>query len=371
MSRDTPLRGRDAWFLEGYAEEDRGLVRTPVRPLPFRVGRRPELGLTLPSVSVSQEHAEIFAEGACLWVRDLGSTNGTFLNRQRVQGAAPLEEGDILHFADREFRLVRDSVPVETSGSGTVELRQIDLPRRLAGSTRELRLLIETRAILPLFQPIVRLADGQVAAYETLCRGAFEGLPEQPAELFALAASVGLDQELSRAVRQAAAGAARSLATAARLFFNTHPGELGEPAALLASLEALGHLVPLPAIVLEIHEGAVTDLGAMRELRRALSHRGIGLAYDDFGAGQARLVELAEVPPDYLKFDIALIRELDRATGGRRRMLASLVEMARELGIVSLAEGIERPAEAAAARDLGFELAQGYLFGRPEPAPAG
>jgi EAL domain-containing protein (putative c-di-GMP-specific phosphodiesterase class I) len=261
-------------------------------------------------------------------------------------------------------------VSAEAVVSGTLELRQIDLPRRLAGSTRELKLLMETRAILPLFQPIVRLAQGgEVAAYETLGRGALEGLPEQPGELFALAASVGLERELSQTFRLASARAALAFAGSPRFFFNTHRSELKSPEDLLASVETLAEIVPPASIVLEIHEGAVTDLGGMREVRRTLARSGIGLAYDDFGAGQARLVELAEVPPDYLKFDIALIRELDRATAARRRMLASLVEMARELGIVSLAEGIERAAEATVARDLGFELAQGFLFGRPAPAP--
>ena len=67
----------------------------------------------------------------------------------------------------------------------------------------------------------------------------------------------------------------------------------------------------------------------------------IGLAYDDFGAGQARLVELVDVPPDYLKFDMRLVQNLDSASLERQRMLASLVKMVHDLGITPLAEGIE------------------------------
>ena len=93
--------------------------------------------------------------------------------------------------------------------------------------------------------------------------------------------------------------------------------------------------------MLEIHEAAVTCGEQMRTLRTALNELQIGLAYDDFGAGQARLVELVDVPPDYLKFDMKLVQNLETASMERQRMLASLVKMVHDLGITPLAEGIE------------------------------
>jgi EAL domain-containing protein (putative c-di-GMP-specific phosphodiesterase class I) len=89
------------------------------------------------------------------------------------------------------------------------------------------------------------------------------------------------------------------------------------------------------------------------------------LAYDDFGAGQARLNELVEARPHYVKFDRKLISALDKADADRRQMVASLVSMCRQLGIVTLAEGVETAAEAEACTAIGFELMQGYYFGRP------
>lgn len=352
------------WYLEGFAPEGREMLRTPVRPLPFRIGRRPQLELSLKAASVSQEHAEIFARDGCLWVRDLGSTNGTFLNRSRLTDSSRLREGDILHFADQEFRLI----PGALAGAdlGTLQLQKIQLPRRLLGSARELLRLIDEGAFQVLFQPIVELATGERVGYETLGRGASPELPEHPGELFALAASVGLEHEVSRAFRRAAMEACRSLPPGTAVFLNTHPGELAEPEALLDSLRPLEIREPGgPSVVLEIHEAAVTDPRRMQELRQALRELGVGLAYDDFGAGRARLLELIDVPPDYLKFDISLVRDLDRAASGRRRMISTLVGMARELRITSVAEGVERPEEAQAAREIGFDLAQGYLFGRP------
>ena len=91
----------------------------------------------------------------------------------------------------------------------------------------------------------------------------------------------------------------------------------------------------------------------------------MGLAYDDFGAGQARLLELAEAPPHYLKFDRKFVTNIDQAPSSRRRLLASLVAAARELLVKTVAEGVETEAEAEVCSKLGFTHAQGYYFGRP------
>ena len=77
-----------------------------------------------------------------------------------------------------------------------------------------------------------------------------------------------------------------------------------------------------------------------------------------------------EVPPDVLKFDISLVRNIHRASLKRRQMVLTLVSMVREFGIAPLAEGVESQDEADACLDLGFEYAQGYHFGRPLSADA-
>ena len=93
------------------------------------------------------------------------------------------------------------------------------------------------------------------------------------------------------------------------------------------------------------------------------------LAYDDFGAGRARLRELAEAPPHYLKFDRSLIRGLDRASQSRRSLVRSLVSLAGDLEIETVAEGLETEAEAEICQELGFDFGQGLLFGAPLEAP--
>ena len=79
-------------------------------------------------------------------------------------------------------------------------------------------------------------------------------------------------------------------------------------------------------------------------------------------------MELTDLPPDFLKFDLSMVRGLETAPDERRKLTGGLVSMARELGIATIAEGIETTGDAKACRGLGFDYAQGYLFGRPAAA---
>jgi EAL domain-containing protein (putative c-di-GMP-specific phosphodiesterase class I) len=148
------------------------------------------------------------------------------------------------------------------------------------------------------------------------------------------------------------------------LFVNTHPVELVED-GLIDSLRELRQSAPDRRMVLEIHEATITNPAMIRSLRESLDSLNMQLAFDDFGAGQARLLELSEVRPDYLKFDMKLIQGIHRAPPNRQQVLNLLVHMVNELGIIPLAEGVESPEEHAILRQMGFQMGQGYLYGHP------
>ena len=355
------------WVLENLAEGG-DLRRLTLQPLPFVICRRRGLHLTLPSGAVSKAHAEVYAAGDGLRLRDLGSTNGTFLNDEPITDC-PLTEGDILHFGDFEFRLGRQGPdrrdPDFDEGARTVSLRGCELPRQFPAGARELRELIEQGAVTVLFQPIFQIPDGTVSAYEALGRGRHPRLPESPAELFRIAESIGAEAELSRLFRRKAVEQVRYRTDLPTLFLNMHPVELSRP-EFLESLEELRQLAPHQDLALEIHENCLTRPSALAELGRLLSERNISLAYDDFGAGQARLLEFAEAPPHYLKFDRRFVAGIDQADMLKRgRLLSSLVAMARDLQVETVAEGIETAAEAEVCGRIGFSHAQGYWLGRP------
>ena len=369
MSPRPPVGASDRalrWYLESMVEGGRQLRRVAVHPLPFRVGRISSLPLALASESVSKEHAELFLRAGSLCVRDLGSKNGTFVNGERV-GEAPLREGDILHFAQAEFRVGSQEL-VEGDGPepSTVSLGDLTLPRQFVEGVSELPELLRGRQVSALFQPIVSLPSGALAGYEALGRGRHPRLPELPLDLFRVAAAMDAEAELSQLFRETALELVLGRSGVPALFLNVHPAELEKP-GLLASLAAARQRAPQLRLTIEVHEAALADLETVDRLRTQLSRCGVGLAYDDFGAGQARLLELAEVPPHYLKFDMSFVRGIDRAPQTRKRLLTSLVSVARDLLVYTVAEGVETAQEADVCMRIGFTHAQGHFFGRPRP----
>ena len=119
------------------------------------------------------------------------------------------------------------------------------------------------------------------------------------------------------------------------------------------------------SVTLEITESALPDLSANRALR-AMRDAGIRIAMDDFGAGFSSLAQLAALPVDTLKFDRDFIRGIHGDHG--RRIVHAMIKLAGELGLATVAEGIEQPSEAEIVAAAGCSLAQGYHFARPMPA---
>ena len=90
----SEILGQPEWFLEGYLGEQKTLRRWIIRPLPYCVGRNADMNLSLPYQSVSGRHAEFYIADNTLRIRDLGSTNGTFINRKRLVEDVVIQEHD-------------------------------------------------------------------------------------------------------------------------------------------------------------------------------------------------------------------------------------------------------------------------------------
>jgi EAL domain-containing protein (putative c-di-GMP-specific phosphodiesterase class I) len=185
--------------------------------------------------------------------------------------------------------------------------------------------------------------------------------------MFQAASLLNLEAELSRLCRRVGLEAGSRLGDSRCFFLNTHPSEMEDLGVLQLSLRDLRERFPQLPVTLEVHEATVTNSRVMQELKATLDDLEYRLAYDDFGAGQSRLAELMDVPPDFLKFDLSLTRDIDRAPERRQRTLANLVRMSAELGIQPLAEGVETASEAHMCLELGFALCQGFFYGEPVP----
>jgi EAL domain-containing protein (putative c-di-GMP-specific phosphodiesterase class I) len=352
----------DVWFLSGQTQPGEDVMHTPIDREPFLVGRGSAVTLKLRFRTVSGRHASLSVKNGELFMEDLGSTNGTYVNGTRIEKnqTVCVTEEDLIHIAEAPFRVRRQS-PTRTSG--TYADNVCDQALAMVQFDR----LMSERLVKPHFQSIIQLSDASSIGFEVLGRGSVFGL-ESAGALFHAAEQLSLEIELSQLLRWEGIRIGRDLPERPTLFVNTHPREMLDVDGLIDSLKAAREMTGNTDLVLEIHESSVTNPDLMKSLHASLRELNILLAYDDFGAGQARLAELIEARPDFLKFDISLIRDIDKATETRRRMMRTLVQMVRDLDIRALAEGIETAEEGEACIDLGFELAQGYYYGRPTPA---
>jgi EAL domain-containing protein (putative c-di-GMP-specific phosphodiesterase class I) len=351
-----------AWYLEGLLNDGKTWLIT-IDPLPFTIGRKEGCDLSISTRSISRRHAEILQQESCLWLRDLGSKNGTFVNGRRVSGLEQLRTGDVVQFGNVQFRVFSRGQEVEEKMEETSTSLNL-IPLQLPYCEPEFKSLLDKKAVTPLFQPIVRIDNGSLLGYEILSRGRLEGLPTRPLELFSLAEPLGYEAKLSRLFWQQGLLEGARLPGSPHLFINIHPAETAQP-GLIESLESIRTTWPSLPITVELSEKAVTDLVRMKRLRVELQNLNIYLAYDDFGAGQARFLELIEVPPHYLKFDASLIHQIHTRHKRLLQMVETLVKMACDLGITPLAEGIECEEEREVCKRIGFQYAQGYLFGKP------
>lgn len=219
------------------------------------------------------------------------------------------------------------------------------------------------------YQPIVTASGSHVFAQEALLRCDEPTLPN-PAAVFDAAERA---QRLFDVGRQARASVAQTILTSdhrCSFFVNVHPADLGDP-LLYAPDAPLSRVAEL--VVLEITERASLDImtGLTDQVAR-LRNLGFRLALDDLGAGYAGLTSFVRLEPEFVKLDMSLVRDV-HSSEAKRKIVGSMVSLCHEMGKQVIAEGVEQPAERSALIDLGCDLLQGYLCGRPkklEVAPA-
>jgi EAL domain-containing protein (putative c-di-GMP-specific phosphodiesterase class I) len=209
------------------------------------------------------------------------------------------------------------------------------------------------------YQPIVVARSGQLFGYEALVRSSERTLGV-PTALFDAASRLGRVRQLGRAIRDEVARSLPAMAT--DVFVNLHGQELADD-----SLYHSSSLLSARArqIVLEITEReSLEGLPDLRARIATLRRMGFRIAVDDLGAGYAGLTSFAALEPDIVKLDAALTCGVEKEQF-KRNVIGTMVGLCKREGILVVAEGIETEGDRDVVVDLGCDLLQGFLLGRP------
>ena len=247
-----------------------------------------------------------------------------------------------------------------------------DLVREQAELEADLRLAVETQAMELHYQPKVSTTTGDLVGVEALLRwtdpkrGAVA-----PSHFVPLAEKVGLMEDLGRfvvtaAIRQQVIWSAEGLDLPVAI--NVSPRQLEDPSFVPELLDLVTRSGVRPELIeVEVTETAlISDYAETAAKVRLLRQAGLAVAIDDFGVGYSNLSHLSRLSATALKIDRSLI---ERVTEDEKAeaIIRAAIDMARALGLTSVAEGIETPQQAAFLASARCDVLQGFLYARPMP----
>src|SRR6202453_573270 len=245
-----------------------------------------------------------------------------------------------------------------------------DLAARLRA---ELPGALRDRQGVGYFQPQVELSTGRLVAAELLARWEHPELGTLPPAVFlSLAEELGLMTELSLVMLRQALVQHRAWAAAGWLVplsVNIGPGCVADPDFPAAVSRLLREeQVPGQMISLEVSEETGTTVASAAFFAQ-LADLGVQISLDDFGTGFASLESLGGWPINELKLDMSIVRPIISSTSFRT-IVRTTIDLAHQLGVKVVAEGVESAAILSELRALGCDIGQGFYLGRPMPAAA-
>ncbi|MGB6406226.1 MAG: EAL domain-containing protein [Planococcus donghaensis] len=230
--------------------------------------------------------------------------------------------------------------------------------------------VIKDERIVCHYQPIVD-ADETIYAFEMLARFQNEdGSMIYPNEIFPAAKTRGRLYALDRVCRMTAVKYAAAL-NGTKAFINFIPTSIYSPEFCLRSTIALSEKLGVNpnSLVFEVVETEkVDDIDHLKKILSYYKSRGFDYALDDVGEGYSTIELLADLKPKYMKLDMQFVQDV--ATDTKKQEIAKkFLEKAQEIGSIPLAEGIETRQDFDWLKQLGYQLFQGYYFGKPAATP--
>jgi diguanylate cyclase (GGDEF)-like protein/PAS domain S-box-containing protein len=259
---------------------------------------------------------------------------------------------------------------------GRARWKIFDTQMRSASTDRlrietSLRTALEQGRLKVAYQPLLDIGSGRTVGAEALLRWHDSVIGQiAPPVFLPVAEESGLIVPLGEFVlREALATVTRWRELTGEPLYvsvNLSPNELNRPGTGLRVAEVLDATgLPPESLRLEITETVLVDADEqVRSNLAALVDRGVSVGIDDFGTGYASMSYLKRLPIDFVKIDQSFVAGLTTSREDHAIVRATL-ELARSLNLTTIAEGVEEDAQLEALRDLGCDIAQGYLIGHP------
>lgn len=256
----------------------------------------------------------------------------------------------------RRLAHAKDEVLKELGGSSGIQSDKLGMEAALDSALGSL---------WPAFQPLVSTRDRSLFGYEALLRTNEPRLPN-PGAVVDAAERLHQLPRLFRTMRERSCQVLVESGIPWQMFLNLHPRDIND----------LGLLDPnslvcrcAKNIVLEVTERATLDqVSDVRRRIARLREAGYRIAIDDLGAGYAGLNSFASLEPEFVKFDMALVRDIQHSEV-KQRLMRVLSALCHDMGMQVVAEGIETVEERDTVIEMGCDLLQGYLLGRPNKVP--
>jgi EAL domain-containing protein (putative c-di-GMP-specific phosphodiesterase class I) len=248
------------------------------------------------------------------------------------------------------------------------DLGQYDRPMLV--NLAEVRHAVECDGIVPCFQPVVDLRTARLIGFEALTRWRHPTLGLiLPKNFIQVTEELGIIGILTRQILRKAFRSAASLPAELTLAVNVSPIQLRFRSLPMQIREAADQAgLALDRLIIEITESAILDNEELANaIARELKEMGCQLALDDFGTGYASLRHLLALPFDQLKVDRSFVQEVTHRPDSRK-IVAAVVGMGKNLGMATLAEGVETREQQDTLIELGCGQGQGWLYGRPMAA---
>jgi len=232
-----------------------------------------------------------------------------------------------------------------------------------------LRRIIVRERVQVAYQPIIDINEMQLYGLEALSSVSEDCGIDGAEMLFSVAEETNLSIQLDRVCRRIAFRSIKGFLSSLKLFINSNPKtieDMGNNRASLMKMFEENEINP-GYIVLEVTErSAINNLKEFERLLGKVRQTGVKIAVDDAGSGYSSLNTIASLRPDYVKFDMALVRDIDKDKI-KQDLLLTVKDLSDKIGAEVIAEGIETKAEFDTIKGFDVQLGQGYYLSRPKP----